>query len=52
VHGWAIQPGEFWKMRPKHFWYLLEVERPQEAKTQRGKLSSAEVARLKRLIEE
>ncbi len=29
-----------------------DVEKPQEAKTQRGKLSSAEVARLKRLIEE
>jgi len=39
-------------MRPKHFWYLLDVEKPKEAKTQRGKLSSAEVARLKRLIEE
>jgi hypothetical protein len=39
-------------MRPKHFWYLLEIEKPQEQKTRRGHLSGAEIARLTRLIED
>jgi len=39
-------------MRPRHFWYLFEIEKPKAQRNQPGKLSSAEVARFKRLIED
>jgi hypothetical protein len=28
----GIAPSEFWKMRPRHFWYLLEAAEPAKPK--------------------
>lgn len=41
-------------MRPRHWWYLYDVELQQQRaeKPQPGKLTSAEIARLARLIED
>jgi len=30
VRQLKIAPSEFWGMRPRHFWLLLETEKPQE----------------------
>lgn len=47
-----MQPSEFWRLRPKHFWKLVKVslDKPPP-KPQPGKLTDAEIARLKRLFD-
>lgn len=36
-------------MKPRHFWWLVEAERPKKDKS---KLTKADVTRLKRLFDE
>lgn len=47
-----MAPSEFWKLRPRHFWVLMQVEidRPRESKP--GELTRKERKRLARLLED
>lgn len=43
-----IAPSEFWKMRPRHFWYMFETLEPPRRK--KNELTRSDVRRLNRLI--
>jgi len=36
-----VQPSEFWDMRPRHFWLLLEAKRGADNRQQGGKAKKA-----------
>jgi hypothetical protein len=40
-----IQPSEFWRMKPRHFWHLVG-----RTKGKHSSLSTDDVARLRRLL--
>jgi hypothetical protein len=48
VKGLGIAPSEFWKMRPRDFWWLVEAERPPKKKSQ---LTRADAKGLRKMLD-
>jgi hypothetical protein len=44
----GIAPSEFWRMNPRHFWWLVEANNPPKRKS---RLTKADAKSLRRMLE-
>ena len=48
----GVQPSEFWRMRPRHFWYLVSAKEAETKKTQHSKLTGKDAKRLRKMMDQ
>jgi hypothetical protein len=47
----GVSPSEFWKMRPRHFWYLVADKAAQADKLKPNAITGKDAKRLRKMMD-